>query len=429
MKFLRLSFLLGKSHINPTHKKYIFIITAILSLEYLDLIIYIKNARVLTDLYLVKSVSRGVGIFILFIILWLANFLAKSIANKLLEYLQNKYDNATLVIASSIVIIFSFSLQALILLSYCNKLVISLLIYFFLARLIYQLALAIIIHDTYEFLLNTNELSDDFISLILNSLELSVLISIAGYKILLLLQLSTTLSIVTFILFINMLWLIVAIFFLFNYQELNQINIEQIRCTAAKSFSLMLKHNLKDTLVAFSIVGVRSSLCIISVIYMPIYLVGSLHFLPRIANDIILISSFLALSLCFLVDKYVHNYSYMNIVRYGLVGLIIGSLISYALLFFKIIPFIGIAILIIFQSLFALCCPLILNKLFELNIRQVAIVSCYRNSFLLFASFTFLFLSLFTEILTQYITTPAILLISITGICYSCLIIFNKQQI
>ena len=161
-----------------------------------------------------------------------------------------------------------------------------------------------------------------------------------------------------------MLWLIVAIFFLFNYQELNQINIEQIRCTAAKSFSLMLKHNLKDTLVAFSIVGVRSSLCIISVIYMPIYLVGSLHFLPRIANDIILISSFLALSLCFLVDKYVHNYSYMNIVRYGLVGLIIGSLISYALLFFKIIPFIGIAILIIFQSLFALCCPLILNKLF-----------------------------------------------------------------
>jgi MFS family permease len=428
MKLIKLSFLLGKSRISSIHKKYIFIITAILCLEYLDLIIYIKNARVLTDLYLSKSLSRGLGIFILFMILWLANFLAKSIAGKLLEYLQKKYDNATLVIASSIVIICSFSLQALILLFYCNKLVTSLLIYFFFARLIYQLALAIIIHDTYEFLLNTKELSDDFISLILNSLELSVLISIVGYKTLLLLQLSITNSIITFILFINLLWLIIAIYFAFNYQELNQINVQQVKSTAAKSFSLMLKHNLKDTLTAFSIVGVRSSLCIISVIYMPIYLIGSLHFVPKIANDVILTSSFLALSLCFIVDKYVHKYNHISIVRNGLVGLIIGSLISYSLLFFKVIPFLGITILIVFQSLFALCCPLILNKLFEINIRQLAIVSCYRNSFLVFASFTFLLLSLFTEIFTHYIAAPAIFLISVTAICYFCLIIFNKQS-
>lgn len=427
MKLLKLSLLLNRSIINSKHKKYAFFATIVLCLEYLDLIVYIKNTRILIDIYLVQSVSRMYGIIILFGILWLTNFITKLIVPKVLWYLQRNYSNSQLVIYSSLIIAVTFVAQALILLLYCHTLILSLLLSFLLIRFIYQLALAIIVHDTYEFLLNTQELSNEVIYLLLNSLELSVLLGIIGYKILFMFDFNLVQTMVLFLSFISLLWLLGAVVFILNRRELNQLNDSNIRCMAANNFSIMLKRDIKDTIIAFSIVGVRSSLCIIGVIYMPIYLIGSLHFLPKSANSIIMLSSLLAFSLCVYVDRHLHKYSYTNILKSGLVGLIIGCIISYLLFFFKIVPFIGVAILIIFHSLFALFCPLVLNNLFTQEIRQVAILSCYRNSFLIFASFTYILLSLFTEILHNYIVTPTIFLIAITCMCYICLVLFNKQ--
>lgn len=427
LKLISLSLQLSRSLIKAKHKKYILFATLILCLEYLDLIIYIKNTKILTDEFLIKSISRIEGICLLFFILLLSNFLAKPCAAKFLTIAQQKFTNSSLVIVSSLIISLAFICQALLLLFYCKTLIIWLLIGFFAARFIYQFALAIVIHDTYEFLLNAPELADDFIYLILNSLELSVFCGMFGYKLLSLLNFSTTATIAVFILIVSGLWLVSSVLFFLHRQELNQFNSQHTRCAAANNFAMMLESNLQDTIIAFSIVGIRSSLCIIGVIYMPTYLIESLHFAPAIANNIILSSSFLALSLCILIEKYLYQFNYIDVLKFGLVGLIIGCLISYLLFFFKVIPFIGVAILVVFHSLFALGCPLILNQLFAPELRQLAVISCYRNSFLIFASFSFILITLLGGLFHSYILAPAVLLITITVICYSCLILFNKR--
>lgn len=427
LKLISLAFQLNRSLIKAKHKKYIVFATLILCLEYLDLIIYIKNTKILTDEFLIRSVSRLEGICLLFFILLLSNFLAKPCAAKFLTMAQQKYTNSSLVIFSSLIISMAFLCQAILLLFYCKTLMIWLLIGFFVTRFIYQFALSIVIHDTYEFLLSAPELSEDFIYLILNSLELSVFCGMFGYKLLSLLNFSTISTISVFILIIGGVWFATSILFFLNRQELNQFNSQNTRCAAANNFSKMLESNLKDTIIAFSIVGIRSSLCIIGVIYMPTYLIESMHFAPAIANNIILSSSFLALSLCILIEKYLYRFNYVDVLKFGLVGLIIGCLISYLLFFFKVIPFIGVAILVVFHSLFALGCPLILNQLFSPELRQPAVISCYRNSFLIFASFSFILITLLGGLFHSYILAPALLLITITIICYSCLVLFNKR--
>lgn len=429
MKLFKLSFLLSKSLLDARHKKYIFFATIILCLEYLDLIIYIKNTRMLADLYLINSISRIEGVLLLFFILLGANFLAKLLINRSLSTIHRKISNANLVIISCLVISVAFLLQALTIIYYCNTLMISVLVLLLISRVIYQFSLGIIIHDTYEFLVNTKELRNEFIYLILNSLELSVFIGIISYKILPFFELSKSHGLAALIIVLSLLWLLTAVIFFINRKELNQYETGRVRSSTLNNVRLMLRTEINDTIIAFSVVGVRSSLCIIGVIYMPVYLIGSLHFLAKSANNIIALSSLFALTLCIVVDRHLHRFNYINTLKSGLVGLIIGCLVSYLLFFFKIIPFVGVAILIVFHSLFALVCPQILSKLFSTNIRQVAIISCYRNSFLIFASFTFILLNVFTEILHNYIFPPAVFLIVITVICYLSLTVFNKKVI
>lgn len=427
MKFLQLSLSLNKSAISQQHKKYTFFITLVLCLEYLDIIVYIKNTHILTGAFIAQSRNWIHVLIILFLILWLANVLAKIIVHNILHYLQSRWSNTLLVIGASLIIALSFVLQALMILWYCNTLAIALLLGLFCLRLIYQVALGVVIHDTYEFLLHTPELCNEVIYLILNSLELSVLISVVGYKILFMSETNHATIMMSFLLIMGALWLVASIMFITNRHTLKKMSNSKISCRAAKNFTIMLQTEWKDTIIAFTLVGVRSSLCIIGVIYMPIYLISGLHFLPRYAESVIATSSLFAFSLNVIVDRYLHQFAYMKILKSWLVGLIIGSLISYLLFFFKVIPFVGVAILIIFHSLFALVCPFILNDLFNPNLRQIAIVACYRNSFLVFASFTFILLSLFTEIIHNYVLNPALFLIVITAICYICLILFNKQ--
>lgn len=428
MKLVRLSLLLNRSSMHQKHKSYAFFVTLVLCLEYLDIIVYLRSAHILTGVYLHNSIHWIYILLFLFIILWLTNLIAKAIVKKLLRYLQPRWSNSQLVISASFIITISFILQAIVIYFYCNTLISHFLLGFFVARLIYQIALGVVIHDIYEFLLDIPELCDEVIYLILNSLELSVLISVLGYKALFFIEANYDRVIMLCFLSMAILWLFVAVMFTLNRHTLKQMSNEKISCQAAHNFSIMLKTELKDTIIAFSVVGVRSSLCIVGVIYMPIYLISGLHFMPHYAENIIAMSSLSAFALNVIVDRYLHNFAYMKILKSWLVGLIIGSLISYLLFFFHVIPFIGVAILVMFHSLFALVCPFILNDLFTPKLRQVAIVACYRNSFLIFASFTFILLSLFIEILHNYVVTPALLLIAITAICYVCLVLFNKQS-
>ena len=334
-------------------------------------------------------------------------------------------------VLASITIACMLGLQAVTIAYFCQSLVQEILLALLVFRFVYQISIGIIIHETYESVLSMQQLSFEFSSIIISSLELSLLAGVIGYKIIDYLGFSAVNSLLVFIYFLGIVWLGVALFFcFFNYElSLNKGTNKLYRYMASNNFKLMFKHFHQDTLIAMSLVGVRSSLCIISVIYMPKFLEGALGISLHATSNIIMSSSIIAIILCWWVNKHLNRFNYTNLIKFGLVSLIMGSIISYILFFFKFIPLLGVLILVVFHNLFALSCPLILSNLFTPTMRQLAIISCYRNSFLAFASLTYLVMEASGQMLHNNFFPPAVFLIIIALVCYGCLVLFNRKAV
>lgn len=425
MRLISIWNLFSTSKLSVKNKKHIAIASIVLCLEYLDLIVYLHNANELTKTY---CSSRIIGIVVLFCILWLSNFSAKYLIGKKVINIYQKFNAAKITTISCLVIAAMLFFQGLTIIFYCNTKVIQVLFLLLIFRFIYQVAIGIIIHETYGSLLNLHDIDYEFTLLIVNSLELSLVIGIIGYKFIPYLHVTSAISLSVFIFTIAIAWIVTSAIFYSHRSIINSFSKLINHNTAANNFTLMFKHHHKDTIISIGIVGIRSSLCIIGVIYLPQYLVSSLHISAHATTMIIMTSSIISLVLCLWVNKHLNKFDYINLMRYGLVSLIIGSIISYILFFFKVIPAIGVLILILFHSLFALSCPFILSNLFNPAIRQLAIISCYRNSFLIFASITFLIIDASSQIITSGFLPPALFLIFITITCYVCLVLFNTQN-
>ncbi len=428
MKLSSIWRLFNTSQLSITHKKSVILALVILSLEYFDIIVYLHNASALTRLYCHSQIR---GILVLFGVLWFSNFLAKYLVGSLIIRLYRRFKSSTIMVLASITIACMLGLQAITIAYFCQSRVQEILLALLVFRFVYQISIGIVIHETYESVLSIQQLSFEFSSIIISSLELSVLAGVIGYKIIDYLGLSTVNSLLVFIYFLGIAWLGVALFFcFFNYElSLNKGTNKLYRYMASNNFKLMFKHFHQDTLIAMSLVGVRSSLCIISVIYMPKFLEGALGISLHATSNIIMSSSIIAIILCWWVNKHLNRFNYTNLIKFGLVSLIMGSIISYILFFFKFIPLLGVLILVVFHNLFALSCPLILSNLFTPTMRQLAIISCYRNSFLAFASLTYLVMEASGQMLHNNFFPPAVFLIIIALVCYGCLVLFNRKAV
>lgn len=427
MKFSSIWRLFNTSQLSVNHKKSVILALVILSLEYFDIIIYLHNASALVRLYCHSQIR---GILVLFGVLWLSNLLAKYLVGDFIARLSRIFKSSTIMVLSSVVISAMLWLQAMTIAYFCQSMVQEILLALFVFRFIYQVCVGIIIHATYESVLKMQQLSFEFSSIIIGSLELSLLGSVIGYKIIDYLHISHLNSLLVFIYFMSVAWIGVALFFFFfNYELPNNGSNKLHRYMASNNFKLMFKHFHQDTLIAISLVGVRSSLCIVSVIYMSKYLEEILGISLHTTSNIIMSSSVIAIILCWWVNKHLNRFNYANLIKFGLVSLIMGSIISYVLFFFKFIPQLGVLILVVFHNLFALSCPLILSNLFTPAIRQLAIISCYRNSFLTFASLTYLIMEASGQILHNNFFPPAIFLIVIALVCYGCLVLFNRKSV
>ncbi|HRG63089.1 MAG TPA: hypothetical protein PLP75_08755 [Burkholderiales bacterium] len=427
MKLSSIWRLFNTSQLSITHKKSVILALVILSLEYFDIIVYLHNASALTKLYCHSPIR---GILVLFGVLWFSNFLAKYLVGSLIIRLYRRFSSSTIMVLASITIACMLALQAMTIAYFCQSLVQEILLALLIFRFVYQICIGIIIHETYESVLSMQQLSFEFSSIIIGSLELSLLAGVIGYKVIDYLHLSPVNSLLVFIYFLGVVWLGVALFFcFFNYELSNQGRNKFYRYMASNNFKLMFKHFHQDTLIAITLVGVRSSLCIISVIYMPKFLEVVLGISLHTTSNIIMSSSIVAIILCWWVNKHLNRFNYANLIKVGLVSLIMGSIISYILFFFKFIPLVGVLILVVFHNLFALSCPLILSNLFTPTIRQLAIISCYRNSFLAFASLTYLVMEASSQTVHNNFFPPAIFLIVIALVCYGCLVLFNRKTV
>lgn len=413
------------NQLKVSHKFYIILAMAMLTLEYLDVLVYIYNCRSLSMQSIENPILNSFSfILIIFVILWLTNFIGKMSGKHLL--LRFKSIKIAAIIACGLITL-SFFAQAYLWHRYiADEFII--LAGLFILRLIYQLALGIITDIIYELLLSIREAGNKFIGLILNSLELSLLIGIIDCKILDFTHIteidlfSGTLSVIA------ILWFTIGVIFSYKYTPI--VNNWQLllKTEPIRGIKLSFKQHPYDTLIAFFLIGVRSSLSIIGLVFMPYYLALSLKMsVQNIAVGIGFSSAF-ALIISFSLKTKLYSYNLVNLIRTSLVALIIGSLISYALFFFKVIPLLAIMILIIFHSLFALICPMILSQLFNDNDRPTAIVACYGSSFFSFSSLTFISLIFFTDIVHSYYISPAIFLISITIICYICMVLFRSKS-
>ena len=278
--------------------------------------------------------------------------------------------------------------------------------------------------DTYEAILTMDDVSGEFITLIVNSLELSLLIGVIGYKIIAWFPLRYVNSLMVFVFLIAAAWMMAGIVVLIsNIKNTSQSNDR----SSLGSFYTIYSSHPKDSLIAVGIVGIRSSLCIIGVIFMPTYLVQTMHLNAQVASNIISISSLVALILNIWINQHLHKFDFTSIVKYGLTGVIMGSFICYILFLFQIIPLLAVMIIVVFHGFFAVASPMLLNNLFNPETRQLAVISCYRNSFFLFSTFSYLFLIFFTQLLHSVVFPPAVFLIIIAGVCYLSMILFNRQ--
>lgn len=413
--------------IKPGHRKYITWAIGVMSLEYLDIIVYIHNANGLADLYLKTQFDKFLGLGILLLILWLSNFTSKFLANYLFEKFVKIFYNRFGLAFFSIFIAFSLVLQAWVILTFCPKTFFLGLSMFFVGRLLYQTAINIVMRDTYEAILSMDDLYTEFVALIVNSLEISLLIGVVGYKIIAETTYTGIDSLMIFVFVLAAFWLFMGILVLIYNLKNSKPTSESKLPISFNNVKTIYSDYPKDSLIAVGLVGIRSSLSILGVICMPFYLVQNLHLVPHAASNIISISSMLALLLNIWINQHLHKFDFTIIVKFGLSGLIIGSLISYMLFFYQVIPIVAVTILMVFHGFFAVACPMILNKLFNPRINPLAVISCYRNSFFLFSTITFLILIFFTQVLNNYFFPPEIFLIMITGICYLCILLFNRQ--
>lgn len=420
--------LFSSNHVKPQHKRYIFLALSVMCLECLDIIVYINNANSLTELYLPSQLEHFIGLVILLFILWISNLLGKVIYNKIFrkfpQFLLSR--NGSLIAALTVAT--SLSLFAWVVLSLCQSHFYQALFLVLICRIIYQISLNVVIHNTYESILAMPDLANEFITLIVNSLELSLLLGIIGYKLIDILKFSELDSLMAFVLAIAATWVILGISSYLSSPIMLKLATTRKTQLIHSNFSNILQHNSKDTIISIILVGIKSSLSIVGVIYMPTYLMHNLNLNAHMASYIMGASSLLALILNIWVNQHLHKFNYASMVKYGLSGVIIGSIISYLLLIFQIAPFIAVAIIIIFHSLFTLACPIILGNLFPPKVRAISIISCYRNAFFIFSSSTFALIILFTQVLHHYILPSVVFLLIIMAVCYLCMLLVNNRQ-
>lgn len=427
MKFLLFWRLFSSQQIQAHHKRYIFTAMGVMCLECLDIIVYINNSNSLTEMYLPEHVEHFMGLLILLFILWISNLLGKIIYKKGLQKFPHIFLSRTGLLLSSISIAISLVALTVIVVSLCASHFYKALFLILLTRIIYQVSLNVVIHNTYESILAMPDLSNEFVTLIVNSLELSLLLGIIGYKIINNLAFSRIDSLMAFVLMIAVGWLIMGIIVYFKYPPLAKLNTTPPNASFTAGFNI-IPNLSKDSVISTILVGIKSSLSIIGVIYMPTYLIHNLSLSHQLAFYIMSISSLLALTLNIWLNLHLHKFDYITIIKYGLSGVIIASIISYVLLIFNIAPLISVLIIIIFHSLFTLACPIILGNLFTPEMRAVSIISCYRNSFFIFSSITFALIILFTQVLQHDALPSVVFLLVIMFVCYSCMILVGNNQ-
>lgn len=421
--------LFQSNQVKPHHKRYIFSALSVMCLECLDIIVYINNANSLTEIYLPSQLEHFIGLIILLLILWSSNLFGRVIYNKILHKFPRLILGRLQLLIATLIISTSLSLMTWIVLSLCESHFYHALFLLLICRIIYQVSLNAVIHNTYESILTIPDLSNEFIVLIVNSLELSLLFGIIGYKIIDFLTFSKLDSLMAFVTAIAAAWSILGIIiYLINTPAQAQSTTISNAELIPNDFNNILQKNSKDSTISIILVGIKSSLSIIGVIYMPTYLVHNLNLNAHLASSIMGASSLLALILNIWVNQHLHKFDYASMVKYGLSGVIIGSIISYLLLIFHTAPFIAVAIIIVFHSLFTLACPIILGNLFSPRIRAVSIISCYRNAFFIFSTSTFALMILFTQVLKHYILPSVVFLLIIMAICYICMLLVNNHQ-
>ena len=424
MRFFLFWRLFKSNHIKPRHKKYIFLAMSVMCLECLDIIVYISNANSITEIYLPAHIEHFIGLVILLFILWISNLLGRTIYNKGLHKFPRVFLSRLGLLISAFSIAISLGVLSWIVIYLCATHFYRALFLMLICRLIYQTSLNIVIHNTYESILAMPDLANEFVALIVNSLELSLLLGVIGYKIIEHLPFSKLDSLMTFILAIAVAWAVLGVVMYLNSPPQTKLATSEKPITV----EMMTHFNSKDSLISTLLVGMKSSLSIIGVIYMPTYLMHNLNLNSHLASYTLGVSSLFALLLNIWVNQHLHKFDYISIVRYGLSGVIIASILSYLLFIFHIAPLISVAIIIIFHSLFTLACPIILGNLFSPQTRAVAIISCYRDSFFIFSSVTFAAIILFTQVLQNYIFPPVIFLLIIMSVCYVCMLLVKNHQ-
>ena len=168
MKIFNFWYLFTSDKIQPGHKRYIIWALCIMSMEYLDIIVYIHNSNALTELYLKTGFDRFLGLSVLLLILWLSNFMGKMLANKLFARLVYLFYTRIGLTILSLTIALSFLLQALVILGMCHRAFFYALVIYFILRLVYQICINLVMQDTYTAILNMHDVSGEFISLIVN---------------------------------------------------------------------------------------------------------------------------------------------------------------------------------------------------------------------------------------------------------------------
>ncbi len=423
MPILKILNLVADGKVHARHKMFIIICTLVLTLEYLDILVYIYNTRELAVRFATSSFNTFLFVLSLFSVLWITTLIGKPLGRYLSRYFSDSQKN---VLFAALLIAVIQICQAYLWISLVSS-DLKLFILLFILRLFYQISLGLIANQLYQILICINEIGNRFIGLILNSLELSLLLGIVDCKILDYLPITPVELLSLTLIMAAIFWVIIGITFYTKYSALHfQVYLadeSQLIKGIRKAFN---KHPY-DTMVATFLIGVRSCLSIIGVVFMPYYLASSLQMGVHNTSVVIGLSSLLALLVSFALRSRLMAAQNAGIIRTILVALIIGSLISYGLFFFKVIPFVAIAILLIFHSLFALICPLILGQLFTPEDRASAVVSCYGTSFFTFSSITFVSLMYFTDIAHSYYVSPAIFLITVTAVCYICMVLFNQE--
>lgn len=355
-----------------------------LCLEYLDIIVYLKNMHQFINATGYKY-NYKLGISIMIGFLWISRFIGYRLADKLTKLHNNlNYTPST----TSLLIGLTFVMQALSLAWFNGILFIGT---FMLIRVLYSYLVTKLLQQINAFLkYSLNYHDETIIYFLLGSLELGIFAVLMAYKLIFISELDNTNRALIMLLIVSLLWFIVG--------SIYQVCMCKNAPLSYSNKFIYKNHNLnladKQILLSLFIVGIRSSLSVIAIIYIPAYLIRGLHYLPQYVNHLIMSFGLIACIMASILN-YISNKLTTRINILVFIITIIITIASYACFFLNIKLFPSIAAILFLHSYFVLISPKLLKIILSTTNKQMLkILSCYRNGFFVYATLTFLIIKI-----------------------------------